>query len=618
MSSELAGIASVELDRAQLMETLNFVVRAAVAYEREDFANRVEAAAARVRGRTVRIVILGEHKQGKSSLVNALLGLPVCPVSAGQSVDALTVVRYGETPAAAALYLAGDAADFDQRTIEEATRRRELTLDEAAAYALGATAPTVAGELFAVEIDVPAPALSGGLVIVDTPPVAGLAKGLRGLAALSEADAALFVTDAADELAATELAVLASARLVCDKVAIVMTKTDLHPAWREIFEANTRRLATAGLDVALLAVSATLRQLERSGLQGADQYSGFAALVSWLAEHVVEAADDIVMRHAADEASAVVAQLIERFETERLALTDPDSAAAVAGRLAEVRERVEEMRRRSARWNQVLSDGLADVAVDVDFDLRSRLRKLTTEAESTLDRHDPADVWPAFSDWFAVRVTSEVQANYAQLQERSAKVAVEVSQRLGTDLDMLVADLAAGDPAEALGQLGIDASLQLKRTGLVATTLTALRGTYGGIMIASFALQKFPVVIPAFGAFMAARAVREERERQLSVRRSTAKGACRRFLDEVTFVVGKHSRDTLRNGQRRQRDLFGERAEELSRSITQTLEAASAAAKHDVTSRAERLGDVEAELRRLRMLAERVRPGGAVLGGAPR
>jgi hypothetical protein len=70
-------------------------------------------------------------------------------------------------------------------------------------------------------------------------------------------------------------------------------------------------------------------------------------------------------------------------------------------------------------------------------------------------------------------------------------------------------------------------------------------------------------------------------------------------------VVGKDSRDTLRQVQRRMRDFFATRAEELHRSTSEALAAAQQAARSDESTRHKRMRDVDAELKRIGVLRDK-------------
>ncbi len=109
--------------------------------------------------------------------------------------------------------------------------------------------------------------LAGGLVLVDTPGLGGLASthAAASLTASATADALLFVTDASQELTAAELTFLRRARELCPAVMCVLTKTDFYPAWRKVRDLDRAHLAAALPDVSLVAVSSTLRTLAVRG-----------------------------------------------------------------------------------------------------------------------------------------------------------------------------------------------------------------------------------------------------------------------------------------------------------------------------------------------------------------
>jgi hypothetical protein len=86
---------------------------------------------------------------------------------------------------------------------------------------------------------------------------------------------------------------------------------------------------------------------------------------------------------------------------------------------------------------------------------------------------------------------------------------------------------------------------------------------------------------------------------RLSRREHEAKLLVRRYIDEVTFQVGKQLRDRLRLVQRAARDHFGSMAEELHRSLSEALKAAQQTATTYTAKRDERVAQLQAQLRRL-------------------
>ena len=161
--------------------------------ERPDLVGRVTAAAARLQRPSTIVAVVGEFKQGKSSLVNGLLGQPVCPVDDDLATSAITLVRYGEQPGAVV-----------RRKAATATSGGPIPIDELHDWVTERGNPGNHKGVERVEITVPSAMLAQGLVLVDTPGMGGLGAGHAAatLAFLPFADGLILVSDASSELSA--------------------------------------------------------------------------------------------------------------------------------------------------------------------------------------------------------------------------------------------------------------------------------------------------------------------------------------------------------------------------------------------------------------------------------
>src|SRR5581483_6727351 len=277
------------------------------------------------------------------------------------------------------------------------------------------------------------------------------------------------------------------------------------------------------------------------------------------------------------EMLSVVGQLESQFTSEHAALADPGRAQQLVAQLRSATERSDQLRSQAARWQVTLNDGFADLATDVEHDLRSRLRALTREADEAIDASDPADAWDEFEQWLYRAATDHVVANPHEL--------------LQTVIASADVDLESGD---GLG-----------------TGMNTLRGSYGGVLMFGVLGQLVglglinPVGLVA-GLLFGGKSFRDERNRALAQRRAQAKNAHRKYTDELMFQVSKDSRDTIRHIQRQLRDRFASRAEELYRSSSEALSKAQQAIDVDEATREQRLEDVEAELARIRGLHDEV------------
>lgn len=577
---------------------VDLALKAVTAYDRPDLAPRLRQTKARLTDPVVRVLVVGEFKQGKSQLVNALVNATVCPVDDDIATAVPTLVRFGEETS---VTLVREAPGPDGVATEKA-ERTVVGLDQLAEHVSEAGNPGNRARLTRAEVTLPRKLLQSGLALVDTPGVGGLgsAHGAATMSALPTADAVLLVSDASQEYTAPELEFLQAARKLCPNVACIVTKTDLYPHWRRIVEIDERHLRTARIDAELLPVSSALR-LHAARTQDLDLIaeSGFQALTSFLLRKVVGAADDLDRRSTSQDVLVTCQALEATMRAELMSQNDPEKAGQLARELEAARSRVDGLRQRSARWQTTLTDGVADLIADIEYDLRDRLRAVSRDAEQLLEDADPADIWDQFAEWF-----------HKQVAEHFAEA---------VDVTLPELRVAGGSVAGLVDPLEMPAD---EKFGIGQKLFVGARGGYGGMLMfglastfAGIALLN-PLSVGA-GLLFGAKTVRDEKKRLKQRRQAESKNAVRRHIDEVTFQVGKDSRDNLRRIQRDLRDHFTTVADELSEALKESVAAAQTALKDDA-ERQQRVADLEAELERVTGLAERARALAAAVGsGGP-
>ncbi len=593
----------------EAVELVDLALKATTAYERPDLAQRLHATRARLADPNVRVLIVGEFKQGKSQLVNALVNATVCPVDDDIATAVPTLVKHGEQTTVTLVRESGTAG-------EQQARRTETTsvpVEQLADHVSEAGNPGNSARLTRAEVTLPRKLLATGLVLVDTPGVGGLgsAHGAATMSALPTADAVVLVSDASQEYTAPELDFLRAAMKLCPNVGCVVTKTDLYPHWRTIVELDEGHLTRAGIDTTIYPVSSALR-LHAARTQDMDLVaeSGFGDLVGFLLRHVVARADDLDRASVSQDVLAVCRSLSATMRAELLSQEDPERAQHLTDELERAKARVDSLKQRSARWQTTLNDGVNDLVADIEYDLRDRLRTVSREGEQLLDDADPADIWDQFAEWFHKQVSQAVAQNFVWTTERARWLSEQVADHFAEDVDVQLPDLrlAGGIVAGKVDPLSLPVG---EPFGAGQKLFVGMRGGYGGLLmvglastVAGFALLN-PLSIGA-GLLFGAKTVRDERKRLVQRRQADAKSAVRKHVDEATFQIGKDSRDNLRQIQRELRDHFTSLADELSRSLAESVAAAQTALRGDADRR-QRIEDLKAELERVEALAERGR-----------
>ena len=483
-----------------------------------------------------------------------------------------------------------------------------MPLEQLADYVSERGNPGNERRILSAEVLLPREILRGGLQLIDSPGVGGLdsSNALATLSALSSAHAVLLVSDASQEYTEPEVQFLKHAMRISPNVAAVLAKTDLYPEWRQIEQIDRGHLSDVG-DVPIFSVSSDLRLLAAELQDRAlNDESGFPALVAHLRREVLGRAETIHERSAVHDLVSVVEQLTISLRSELNALLHPEDTPRMIAQLEEARSRADEFRGRSARWQVTLTDGIADLIADMEHDLRDRLRKVQREAETRHRRRRPGTDLGSDHRWLDQRVAAAVSETFVWTDERSRWLSEEVAD-LFSEGESGIPAIDVGDTQGVLDAVEQMSGLDSGRLGAGEKIYIGVRGSYGGVLMVGLAtgLIGLSLINPfslLAGVLVGRRAYREDMNARLSRRQQEARQLVRRYIDEVTFQVGKQLKDRLRLVQRAARDHFGSMAEELHRSLTDALNAAKQAAGTYTSKRDERVTQLKRQLEQLETL----------------
>ena len=576
-------------------------------HQRPDLVERLARERRRLEMPACHVMVIGEFKQGKSSLVNALLNVWACPVHPDITTVVPLSVRYGDHVAAWVVEVPLAQGDADAPT---EARRRPVPLAELATAALGAE-QNRDEQLQGMEVELPRELLRQGLVIIDTPGVhggLGAAVAAPTLRALALTDAFVFVSDAGQEYTEPELEFLQRAVEACPNVVCVLTKTDLYPQWRRIRDLDVGHLRRLGVDAPLLAVSSPVRHhaLRREDA-ALDTESGFPALGVALRSVARAGKEVLAGRSAALAVQTTVQQVATDLATEHATLSDPARTAELVARLEEAKQRAEVLRSGASRWQQTLNDRFADAISGVDLDLAQRLRGIRKDAADAVASGDPAAMWTDLEGWIRRRTNDEMLEHFDRIRAEAESVAADVARRFEMEAET---GPLAGANAPALSVVSAElASPRFEQLSLRELAFIAVRGSTTSMvisgMVGTFAAFALPILTPAAGllaATLGRKAVRSAKDTQLRARRSDALRAIQTYLEETELAARKSSKDVLRHTNQVLRDYFSQRAEELHVSAGRNLETAARSIKEDRDQGQAHLARVAAELAEARAL----------------
>lgn len=600
---------------AALREATNYAelaASAAAAMGRDDLARRIALAKVRLDNPDATIAVVGEFKQGKSSLVNALLGASICPVDDDIATSTLTVLRYAAEPRVVAWRVEGAERTRQEHGLEELPR---LVTEQAEARG---------SRLELVEVFLPNPLLQRGVTLVDSPGANGIRPGYTSivLGYLQAVHGAIFVSDASSPLAHEELAFLRSAASVAPAVVVALSKIDMFPHWREILSADTGLLQAAGLDIPVVPVSSALREAALSaGDASLNEESNFPALIEFLDRSVVQQATSIAVGGVIDAAILSLGEMQVATRAGLEARQSPETAEERLRAFREAKERLDRLRQGSARWTTVMNDGLAELVARVDHRFRRRMRDLQRYVDDQLAKGDPKATWTDLTAYVREQAADGAREVVRDMEAGADEVARRVTASLEEE-DLMIGSAVGSRQALDLSKYWAPRPLTKQSIASSAGMgLSGLRGAQGGLILLGMMSGLAGIVLSTglllgVAALFGGKQILDERKRQVTVRRQEARTAIRQFMDEAEFEVSKAMRDLSREQNRRLRDHYQERIAERMRTCTEAVATMERATKESDTARNTRIKELQEQDSQIGSVLEALQRRRSELSGA--
>jgi GTP-binding protein EngB required for normal cell division len=400
----------------------------------------------------LRVLVVGEAKRGKSTLVNALLGRDVLPSGVTPLTAVATTVRYGEDERAEVRFLDGHEEKQSLAVLPDLVTERGN--------------PGNRRRIAGVTVYVPAPMLAGGVELVDTPGTGSVFESGTQTAheALRSMDAAVFVLTADPPVSASERDLLEQVAGLSVTTFTVLNKADhLDEAGRaEALEFTRRVLAESGRGGTVYPMSA------RAALGGRD--AGFAAFSADFAAYLSARGPADLRVSAVAQARRIGESLLDEVAvTRRVAgMRAGDAADRVrrfGERLAEVtvhgRDAVTVVNAESGRLLFALNDAAEqdvprlarEVGAQLDALFGDELREATAGEIQRVGRERLGAFAVAAAESWRQQQREAIEQGLAAVDARlAAQLRAELSVLRESAAELLGLDLSVPEPEGRLAE----------------------------------------------------------------------------------------------------------------------------------------------------------------------
>ncbi|RMD86590.1 MAG: hypothetical protein D6813_14745, partial [Calditrichaeota bacterium] len=287
------------------------------------FLTEAHALKQKLVGNIFNLVVMGQFKRGKSTLINAMLGQPLLPTAVVPLTSVVTILRYGESLRVTVHFLNGS--------------KQAIALEELSQYVTEKLNPENVKGVDRVEIEYPAELLRDGVQLIDTPGVGSVFEHNTDVAYqfMPRADVVLFLVTADPPVSQAELHFLQDVRAHAAKIFFVKNKVD-HLAPGELEESLqfTRQVLSKHLQLhpdslTLFPISAKWA-LEARRAQRMDllEKSGLLQMEQALEKFLMREKGNLILNNSRRRARHLVGEAITLLELEMKALQMPQAQLA--------------------------------------------------------------------------------------------------------------------------------------------------------------------------------------------------------------------------------------------------------------------------------------------------
>lgn len=416
------------------------------------------------------VVVCGEFKQGKSSLLNAFLNeTSLFPVDIDITTNLVSTITYGQTEKISVVL--GESGKETVKQIERSEIPDYVTEQRNAKNAKQAKM---------LVIESPNPQLKEGLVLVDTPGIGSLNTEHTAItyAFIPNADAILFVTDALKPLTTEELSFLKERILPhCQNLIFVVTKVDTVSDGQQMIANNREKLAQV-LDCApekipIIAVSsrAKLDYLEYEEPENLE-YSNFPELETRVWQLVGAQRGQTFLLRAVNELAQSVGEMKAPLQVAWEAHQErtTEELDVLEAQISDTQQQLQGLLDKNAEWRTILSDRLQEIQLEIQGQFQQAFAYIRYKTNQYLDdtrlMNSPKQI--------ASLVETDVDVLMSDLSKELNSQAAALYARLETLTGLNLSRFEVGLSERQKARLAKE-EIQIKKSSVVDKSMSATR-----------------------------------------------------------------------------------------------------------------------------------------------
>jgi|GEM_PF-1339194 len=471
--------------KQQVLQLFQQAIVAAKYYQAETTIKHLETARQNLILGKLFVVVAGEFKQGKSSLLNALLNeTEIFPVDIDITTNLVSTITYGKQEKVRVVL-----GESGKETI------KQIAKSEIPDYVTEQRNLKNAKQAKMLTIESPNSQLKEGLVLVDTPGIGSLNAEHTAVthAFLPNADVVLFVSDALKPLTTEELDFLKERILPhCQNLIFVLTKADLVSDVSEIVANNREKLTKVlGCDPHQIKIIPVSSRAKFDYLEYEEEedlaYSNFYSLEREIWQMVGEQRGQTLLLRAINELMQSVAELKAPVEVAWKSDRNQTSED-LETKLKQTRQQLKKLLYNNAEWRNILSDRLQSI----QFEIQGQFKRDFAQLRYKTNKYIEDDRLVNSPKQIANLIEADVDGLMSQLNQDLNQQAGELYGYLeaetGLDISRLEVGFSQRQQAVLLSEeieidrsTIIDKSFTTTRNAMFNTSVgTAIGGMIGG------------------------------------------------------------------------------------------------------------------------------------------